>query len=96
MNENENPKCKKIIDRKDPTGCGGLCKINKEYCKLLDEEIMLFQCRPLRNKLNCSNEFFNCGNRCIPKKLRCDGIFHCSDLSDEKNCGKTFKHFLVS
>lgn len=86
--EGRNPECIKIADKKDPTGCGGLCKINEEYCKLLDAKDELYQCRRLVNTLNCSNEDFNCGNRCISKKLRCDGMIHCTNQSDEKNCGK--------
>lgn len=94
--ESEEPVCRKIVDKKDPTGCGGLCKINKEYCKVLDQTIMLFQCRPVPNALNCSNNHFNCGNMCIPKKMWCDGFFHCLDKSDEIKCGKKIKFVLKS
>ncbi|KAK4877816.1 hypothetical protein RN001_010322 [Aquatica leii] len=81
--ENLTPKCRSIVDRKDPTGCGGLCRINEEYCKKI--HLRVYQCRELI-KLNCSTEQFNCGNRCVPMKMRCDGIINCSNGKDEQNC----------
>ena len=36
---------------------------------------------------------FTCNNtECIYKEKLCDGVFDCSDRSDESNCGKK-KHF---
>ena len=36
----------------------------------------------------CKSNEFSClnGRECISKKFECDGIFHCSDQSDEANC----------
>ena len=36
----------------------------------------------------CKASEFSClnGRECISKKFECDGIFHCSDQSDEANC----------
>lgn len=89
MNETEKPKCLKTVDKKDPTGCGGLCKLNIEFCQLLDVQSRVYQCSQIKNSLHCPNGTFNCGNMCIFIKNRCDGIIHCSNYSDEKNCGKT-------
>ncbi|KAF5291761.1 hypothetical protein FQA39_LY14249 [Lamprigera yunnana] len=83
--ENELPRCEQIVDKKDPTGCGGLCKVNEEYCKRIQS--FIYQCRSV-TKLNCSGQLFNCGNRCIPMKMRCDGVINCSNKLDEKNCSK--------
>ncbi|KAM7349794.1 terribly reduced optic lobes isoform 6-T6 [Cochliomyia hominivorax] len=43
------------------------------------------------NKANhhnpCSERQFRCGNNvCIPLHLRCDGFYHCNDMTDEFNC----------
>lgn len=43
------------------------------------------------NKANdrnpCSESQFRCGNNvCIPLHLRCDGFYHCNDLTDESGC----------
>ncbi|XP_031331734.1 atrial natriuretic peptide-converting enzyme-like isoform X2 [Photinus pyralis] len=84
--EDQRPECKLIADHKDPTGCGGLCKIDLEYCKRIDPDLDVFQCRPLINILNCTEGLFNCGNRCIMASMRCDGIINCSNQADERNC----------
>lgn len=35
----------------------------------------------------CSEFQFRCGNNvCIPLHLRCDGFYHCNDMTDEFNC----------
>ncbi|XP_073829721.1 terribly reduced optic lobes isoform X13 [Musca autumnalis] len=35
----------------------------------------------------CSPSQFRCGNNvCIPLALRCDGFYHCNDLTDETGC----------
>ncbi|KAF5292665.1 hypothetical protein FQR65_LT11217 [Abscondita terminalis] len=83
FDETSKPTCAEASDRNDPTGCGGLCQIDEEYCKRID--LGVYQCRRL-NKLNCSREQFNCGNRCVPLRMRCDGVIDCSGFVDEKNC----------
>ncbi|XP_037931811.1 basement membrane-specific heparan sulfate proteoglycan core protein [Teleopsis dalmanni] len=36
---------------------------------------------------SCTEREFKCGNNvCIPLHLRCDGFYHCNDLTDELNC----------
>ena len=35
----------------------------------------------------CSERQYRCGNNvCIPLHLRCDGFYHCNDMTDEMNC----------
>lgn len=37
----------------------------------------------------CDKKHFRCHNNvCIPEHLRCDGFYHCNDLSDELGCPK--------
>lgn len=86
--EPDKPTCVEPLDRKDPTGCGGHCALNTQYCHLLDNQHKVYQCRNNKNTLKCPEESFNCGNMCISMVKKCDGIIHCSDKSDEKNCGK--------
>ncbi|XP_067635534.1 basement membrane-specific heparan sulfate proteoglycan core protein isoform X4 [Eurosta solidaginis] len=40
------------------------------------------------NAINrCTESQFKCGtNVCIPLKLRCDGFYHCNDMTDERDC----------
>lgn len=84
----EKPTCVKAINENDPTGCGGLCRINTHYCQVLDKKTKVHQCSLLKNILRCPNNTFNCGNMCISRKKECDGKFDCSNGSDEKNCGE--------
>lgn len=86
--ETDIPQCLQPIDKKDPTGCGGFCSINTQYCRLLDHKHRIYQCSNLKNILKCPNNTFNCGNMCINLNKRCDGIIHCSNKIDEINCGK--------
>ena len=41
---------------------------------------------------NCDESDFSCSSSshpiCFKLELKCDGIFHCLDLSDESECGK--------
>ncbi|XP_017472792.1 PREDICTED: low-density lipoprotein receptor-related protein-like, partial [Rhagoletis zephyria] len=35
----------------------------------------------------CNDQQFKCGNNvCIPLHLRCDGFYHCNDMTDEYGC----------
>lgn len=35
----------------------------------------------------CKDQQFKCGNNvCIPLHLRCDGFYHCNDMTDEYGC----------
>ena len=37
---------------------------------------------------DCTDDRFHCQNgKCISLYLRCDGIPHCENGSDERNCG---------
>ena len=39
------------------------------------------------DKNPCTDKQFRCANNvCIPLHLRCDGMYHCNDMSDEINC----------
>ncbi|XP_063925020.1 very low-density lipoprotein receptor-like [Zophobas morio] len=80
------PQCVQPLDKKDPTGCGGFCSINTQFCQLLDNQSRIFQCSNLKNTLKCPRKTFNCGNMCINEHKRCDGIIHCSNKIDEMNC----------
>ncbi|KAL3270992.1 hypothetical protein HHI36_021495 [Cryptolaemus montrouzieri] len=84
--EIEKPKCIDIVDKLDPTGCGGLCLLDVEFCALLDKKHRVFQCSPLRNLLRCPKDTFNCGEQCIATKNVCDGVVHCRNAQDEKHC----------
>lgn len=84
----QKPECVKPINENDPTGCGGLCKINTHFCQNLDNKARVYQCSLLKNILRCPNNTFNCGNMCILPEKRCDGRIDCSDGSDERNCSK--------
>ncbi|XP_066260386.1 LDL receptor repeat-containing protein egg-2-like [Euwallacea similis] len=84
--EIERPKCVRIVNKNDPTGCGGLCKINTQFCKNLDKNFHVYQCLDLKNRLQCPENTFNCENMCISLSKRCDGRVDCSNLLDEKNC----------
>ncbi|XP_060532792.1 low-density lipoprotein receptor-related protein 5-like isoform X2 [Cylas formicarius] len=84
--ELEQPKCVRKRDKKDPTGCGGLCRIEVEYCKRLDKRSPVHQCLRLQHLLKCPANMFNCGNMCVSIDKRCDGKVDCSNKSDEKDC----------
>lgn len=86
--ETEKPKCVDITDYHDPTGCGGLCILNVEFCAMVDREHRVYQCSPLGNLLRCPSNTFNCGDQCIARSKVCDGIVHCKDMQDERFCGK--------
>ncbi|XP_018323596.1 vitellogenin receptor-like [Agrilus planipennis] len=86
LNTSRTPVCVKIVNKNDPTGCGGHCKINSEYCKVLDAKARLVQCLPDKLGLQCPQNQHNCGNMCINKTQMCDGYIHCIDKSDETDC----------
>ncbi|XP_059484129.1 uncharacterized protein LOC132201724 isoform X2 [Neocloeon triangulifer] len=77
------PSCRASKDPADPTGCGGLCKINTEFCRQLDKDA--FRCT---DDSHCLESEWRCANKlCIPRSGRCDGHMNCYDHSDEYNCG---------
>ncbi|KAJ8956295.1 hypothetical protein NQ318_015031 [Aromia moschata] len=94
IQETDRPRCVRIVDKNDPTGCGGLCPINTHLCRALDGRRRLYQCVQLKKTLKCPRGRFNCGNRCIPMEHRCDGVLDCSNRADEKDCACDLKsHF---
>ncbi|XP_057656222.1 low-density lipoprotein receptor-related protein-like [Diorhabda carinulata] len=86
LNGTSKPECVQTIDEYDPTGCGGLCQINIEFCQILSRKYQVYQCSPRKTTLNCAQDQFNCGNMCINAEKRCNGFIDCSDKSDEQNC----------
>lgn len=88
LNDSSKPECVVPIDYFDPTGCGGLCLINTEYCQMLSQKYNVYQCLPRKFLLTCNDYEFNCQNMCINGDKRCDGNIDCSNRLDEKNCGK--------
>ncbi|KAK9887585.1 hypothetical protein WA026_023470 [Henosepilachna vigintioctopunctata] len=86
IEETSKPKCFNVVDEHDPTGCGGICLLNVEYCAVLDRKHGVFQCTPLKTLLNCPKDNFNCGEQCIPTHNVCDGVIHCKGMQDETNC----------
>ncbi|KAK9745300.1 Low-density lipoprotein receptor domain class A [Popillia japonica] len=93
MEEFHAPICVKLRDRRDPTGCGGLCELNTQHCKRLHSKIEVFQCVKNKNILRCPGDDFSCGNMCIPRTQRCDGVVHCSNMGDEMNCECDLKNY---
>ncbi|KAL1502556.1 hypothetical protein ABEB36_007681 [Hypothenemus hampei] len=86
IDEITKPNCVKMLDKRDPTGCGGLCKINVEFCKNLDKSFYVYQCLPLRNRLKCPEKMYNCETMCVSLEKRCDGKIDCTNMKDEENC----------
>ena len=41
-----------------------------------------------KGKRVCQPKEFDCGFKCIPKLVVCDGIQDCSNALDESNCSK--------
>ncbi|XP_051164706.1 uncharacterized protein LOC127283717 isoform X2 [Leptopilina boulardi] len=79
----EVPICRTGPDPLDPTGCSGLCLINKQKCHRLD--IDAFRCMDLEHY--CLDDEWTCKNSlCIPLVKHCDGTMNCYDHSDEYNC----------
>ncbi|XP_066601705.1 uncharacterized protein [Prorops nasuta] len=77
------PICRIGLDPKDPTGCAGLCLINKQRCHRLDVDA--FRCVDIEHY--CLDDEWTCLNTlCIPLDKRCDGHMNCYDHSDEYNC----------
>ncbi|GJQ85399.1 hypothetical protein Trydic_g10173 [Trypoxylus dichotomus] len=86
MEEFHTPICVKIRDRRDPSGCGGICELNTQHCKRLHSKMDVFQCIKNKDILYCPEGGFSCGNMCILEVQRCDGVIHCSNMADEVNC----------
>lgn len=86
FNETSKPACVEVLDKKDPTGCGGHCQINVQHCKLLDYEHGVYQCVNNKNRLVCPRDYFSCGNMCVSIGKRCDGKIDCLNHVDEKDC----------
>ncbi|XP_026275499.2 uncharacterized protein LOC113204517 isoform X2 [Frankliniella occidentalis] len=82
LGEEAVPRCHAVKDPLDPTGCGGHCKLNFEFCQRLDVDA--FRCV---DDSVCLPGEWRCGNQlCIPLVKRCDGHFNCYDHTDEHNC----------
>ncbi|KAJ1532050.1 hypothetical protein ONE63_000681 [Megalurothrips usitatus] len=82
LGEEQVPRCHPVKDPQDPTGCGGHCKLNFEFCQRLDVDA--FRCV---DDSVCLPGEWRCGNQlCIPLVKRCDGHFNCYDHTDEHNC----------
>lgn len=81
--DEEVPICRIGLDPEDPTGCAGLCLINKQRCHRLDVDA--FRCVEIEHY--CLDDEWTCVNTlCIPMEKRCDGHMNCYDHSDEYNC----------
>ncbi|XP_015601678.1 uncharacterized protein LOC107270833 isoform X2 [Cephus cinctus] len=81
--DEEVPTCRTGPDPHDPTGCAGLCLINKQKCHRLDVDA--FRCAVVEHY--CLDDEWTCSNTlCIPLVKRCDGHMNCYDRSDEYNC----------
>ncbi|KAI4499961.1 hypothetical protein M0802_004831 [Mischocyttarus mexicanus] len=81
--DEEVPICRIGSDPDDPTGCAGLCLINKQRCHRLDVDA--FRCVEIEHY--CLDDEWTCLNTlCIPMEKRCDGHMNCYDHSDEYNC----------
>ncbi|KAK2584237.1 hypothetical protein KPH14_006650 [Odynerus spinipes] len=81
--DEEVPICRVGLDPQDPTGCAGLCLINKQRCHRLDVDA--FRCVEIEHY--CLDDEWTCANTlCIPMEKRCDGHMNCYDHSDEYNC----------
>ncbi|XP_063993162.1 uncharacterized protein LOC135170911 isoform X1 [Diachasmimorpha longicaudata] len=77
------PVCRIGLDSADPTGCAGLCVVNRQKCHRLD--IDAFRCVEVEH--DCLEGEWTCSNSlCIPTVKRCDGHMNCYDHSDEYNC----------
>uniref|UniRef100_A0A1B6CE74 SEA domain-containing protein n=1 Tax=Clastoptera arizonana TaxID=38151 RepID=A0A1B6CE74_9HEMI len=76
------PHCLKMLDHKDPTGCGGHCKLNVQICHQIKGNF--YRCL---DDSKCLSDEWKCGNQlCIPQEKRCDGHFNCYDHTDELGC----------
>ncbi|XP_078047140.1 uncharacterized protein LOC144475277 isoform X2 [Augochlora pura] len=81
--DEEVPICRTGLDLEDPTGCAGLCLVNKQKCHRLDVDA--FRCVEVEHY--CLDDEWTCANTlCIPLDKRCDGHMNCYDHSDEFNC----------
>ncbi|XP_012257602.2 uncharacterized protein LOC105686915 isoform X1 [Athalia rosae] len=79
----EVPTCKIAPDPEDPTGCAGLCLINKQRCHRLYPDA--FRCVEVEH--HCLDGEWTCSNGlCIPVVKRCDGHMNCYDHTDEYEC----------
>ncbi|GLV38327.1 Megalin [Carabus blaptoides fortunei] len=81
------PECLPAKDITDPTGCGGHCKLEIQFCKQIDTELNIYSCMDTPTLMCGANEW-KCNRTlmCIPANYRCDGIIHCFDQSDEMQC----------
>lgn len=81
-------------DITDPTGCGGHCKLEIQFCKRIDTVLNIYSCMDTPT-LICEENEWKCNRTlmCIPVSKRCDGIIHCFDKSDEMHCGKLIVDF---
>ncbi|XP_044736867.1 LDL receptor repeat-containing protein egg-2-like [Chrysoperla carnea] len=83
-------KCVQIKDANDPTGCGGICALETEYCREVMKGSNVFECVEIRKTFSPQCEIadneFNCGEICLEKSKICDGVINCVDRSDEIDC----------
>ncbi len=83
----EAPICRPARDARDPTGCAGLCAVNREKCQRLLNDA--FRCVNINSEMGtCDEEDFTCKKSasCINATRVCDGVWNCHFGEDELGC----------
>lgn len=85
-------------------GCEDICQVNDTgivVCKCRDGRRLLedgYRCvSTAPDQPKCSDSEFTCSEKqCIPYEVTCDGIYHCSDKSDEDPiyCSMSWSSFI--